>query len=231
MIDLRVCTLSKAVGGGIEGFTCGSSARSESAISEHFNNRLQNRQAGEEERICTSTIVQTFLILNQLLKIGKDLRRLYHVACFCRRELERCGIFVYGDVSAPVLPIHTGRLSYAAKFSAVLRRKGILATPVSIPAVEFWASRVRVMLPSDFSDGQVDRLLRRVVEAAGEMGLIQKSCTNKGKMIPYIYGDGEVSLREDEQEEEERAAEEKIRKLIVLDSTQKSTTTNNNNNN
>jgi len=93
---------------------------------------------------------------------------------FVRTELERFGLHVYGDAITPVLPVHAGPPSLAAKLSYVLRKKGILATPISKPAVEFWESRIRVSLSADHDGAMVNALVRSIISAAQEIGIAKK---------------------------------------------------------
>src|SRR2546423_6152153 len=106
------------------------------------------------------------------------------MAWFCRNELARFGIYVYGDAMIPVLPVHTGRPSLAAKLSYALRQHGLLATAISYPAVAFWQSRVRITLSADYSDSEIGKLLDAVVDAAQTVGLIKKTSL---KRRPYTY--------------------------------------------
>jgi hypothetical protein len=72
----------------------------------------------------------------------------------------------------------------AAKLSYVLRQHGLLATPISHPAVPFWGSRVRITLSADHSDSEIGELLDAVINAAQIVGLIKKSSL---KRRSYTY--------------------------------------------
>ncbi|KAK4941938.1 hypothetical protein LTR10_018268 [Elasticomyces elasticus] len=103
--------------------------------------------------------------------LHRSLKRLRSITKFCRQELHRVGLYIYGCDSSPILPIFAGRPSVAAKLSYILRQLGVLASPVSTPAVPFWESRVRVCLSAAFDDNTVYRLLQTILEAAHRVGL------------------------------------------------------------
>ncbi|KAK1978792.1 aminotransferase class I and II [Colletotrichum cereale] len=165
LIDVRTSTLSKAVGG-IGGLIAGKKIF-EKAVRKHIN-KLDDK---DTISLQSSTMVQALWLLGQPHRIKCNLRRLTEITQFCRQELGRFGIFVYGNAGTPVLLLHTGRPTVAAKLSYALRCRGLLATPVCTPAVPFWESRVRINLSADFTDEEVNRLIHAVIQAASHAGL------------------------------------------------------------
>ncbi|EXF74801.1 aminotransferase class I and II [Colletotrichum fioriniae PJ7] len=165
LIDIRTGTLSKAIGG-IGGIIVG-----KAVFQDIIRERIEGLNEQDNVSLPSSTMVQTLWVLGQPLRIGRSLQRLAEIARFCREELERFGIFVYGDVGTPVLPVYTGRPSLSAKLSYALRCAGLLATPVCTPAVPFWESRVRINLSADFTDEEVNGLLHAVIRAATSVGM------------------------------------------------------------
>ncbi|KAK1671006.1 aminotransferase class I and II [Colletotrichum godetiae] len=165
LIDIRTGTLSKAVGG-IGGIIVG-----KSVFKDNIRERIDGLDEQDNVSLPSSTMVQTLWVLGQPRQISRNLQRLAEIARFCREELERFGIFVYGDVGTPVLPVYTGRPSVSAKLSYALRCAGLLATPVCTPAVPFWESRVRINLSADFTDEEVNKLVHAVICAAGNVGM------------------------------------------------------------
>ncbi|KLU85866.1 serine palmitoyltransferase 2 [Magnaporthiopsis poae ATCC 64411] len=137
LIDIRTGTLSKAVGG-IGGYVAG-----KSAFAQHLSSHPQ-------QPVSTATLVQTLWVIRQPLLARRNLSRLSATAAFCRRELGRLGVYTYGSSNTPVVPVWTGRSSVSTKFPYELRRRGVLASPITTPAVPFWESRVRVNLSADF---------------------------------------------------------------------------------
>ncbi|KAJ0299611.1 hypothetical protein COL516b_009118 [Colletotrichum fioriniae] len=165
LIDIRTGTLSKAIGG-IGGIIVG-----KAVFQDIIRERIEGLNEQDNVSLPSSTMVQTLWVLGQPLRIGRSLQRLAEIARFCREELERFGIFVYGDVGTPVLPVYTGRPSLSAKLSYALRCAGLLATPVCTPAVPFWETRVRINLSADFTDEEVNGLLHAVIHAAASVGM------------------------------------------------------------
>jgi serine palmitoyltransferase len=169
LVDFRTSALSKAVGG-LGGVVFGA-ARIEDAVRTRFEHLYKRGQ----ESVSTSTIVQTLYILGQSQRIQRQIYRLRDITVFCKEEQRRLGVHVYGHATTAKLPVHAGRLSMACKLSYKLRQLGLLATPITISAVKFWESRVRVTLSADFSDDRVNKLLDCVVEASDCVGITKKA--------------------------------------------------------
>lgn len=168
-IDIRTGTLSKAIGG-IGGFIAG-----KSVFKERIRRHVDQIQDKDHISIPTSTMVQTLLVMEQPRRILRNLRRLSEKSKFCRAELDRLGVYVYGDeTGTPILPIWAGRPSASARLSFALRQAGLLASPVTTPAVPFWESRVRVNLSADYSHADVERLINSIVSAVDSIGLSRR---------------------------------------------------------
>lgn len=166
LIDIRTGTLSKAIGG-IGGFIAG-----KSVFKEHIRRHVDQVQDKDHISIPTSTMVQTLLVMEQPRRISRNLYRLSEISKFCRAELDRLGVYVYGDeTGTPILPVWAGRPSASARLSFALRQAGLLASPVTTPAVPFWESRVRVNLSADYSHADVERLINSIVSAVDSIGL------------------------------------------------------------
>lgn len=127
---------------------------------------------------------------------------------WARSELKRFGIHVYGDAVTPLLPIHTGRASAAAKLSYKLRKDGILATPVSVPAVPFWQARVRVCLSADHTDAQINTLIRTIIKDAQDIGIVARIHLEPQKF--------QTTTPETHADEEDREALESCRRIEEL---------------
>lgn len=173
LIDLRSATLSKSTGG-IGGIIVGK-LRHREAIAQH----LSHQSLQEATSLLTATALQTTLILGQSERIAKNLAHLASIAKFCRRELRSAGVYLYGDHNTPILPIWAGGPGMSARLSFELRKAGVLASPVSAPAVPFWQSRVRINLSADYCPRDVDRLLEAIVLAVRRCGIPgpSKTCT------------------------------------------------------
>lgn len=206
LIDIRTATLSKAIGG-IGGLIAGK-AKFEAAIRTHMT---QLRQQGGET-LGSSTMVQTMWVLGQPTLVTRRLRRLADMSRFCRSELARFGIHVWGDEGMPMMPIYTGRPSYAARLSYVTRGYGLLASPVVTPAVPYWEGRVRINLSAEHKDEDVDRLIDAVIKGSRDLNL----CVAKGiKRRGYKYNGRAVASAQEEGEAS--TTHDKIRDIIIRD--------------
>ncbi|KAK5233784.1 hypothetical protein LTR47_004902 [Exophiala xenobiotica] len=205
LFDLRTGTLSKSVGS-IGGIVSGRAQFADAVFK-----RRDEMLASGADPLPTSSVIQTLNVLGQPSLLQRQLRRLTAIAIFVREELHRAGIFVYGNAISPILPVYAGRPSMAAKMSYALRKVGLLATPVSTPAVPFWESRVRICLSADHDNDTVDGLVAAIVEAAQNIALISN---NKFEPRSFSYPE-EVSNAQEESES--RDAAEQIRNLIQED--------------
>ncbi|KAL6709945.1 hypothetical protein ACN47E_000730 [Coniothyrium glycines] len=168
LIDLRVATISKSVGS-VGGIVFGKRI---------FQDRIEQHRSAmgrmSAEPLTATACVHTIYALGQTNIICRNLARLKAMSIHCRQRLRDAGIFVYGEHDSPILPVFAGRPSRAAKLSYCLRRYGVIATPVSAPAVPFWESRVRITLSAAFSDDTVERLIHAILEATHDVGLCRE---------------------------------------------------------
>lgn len=169
LIDIRTATLSKAIGA-IGGLICGTSK-----LKASVEKKLATLQIQEREPLPCFAMIQTLWVLGQPTIAARRLHRLAEISRFCHSELKRFGIHVYGTPGGPILPIHAGRVSTSAKLSFVLRQLGLIAAPISAPAVGLWESRVRVNLSAGHTDEDVNALLAAVIQAAQSIGICPKS--------------------------------------------------------
>lgn len=195
LIDMRTGTLSKAIGG-IGGFIAG-----KSIFKEHIRRHVDQVQDKDHISIPTSTMVQTLLVMEQPRRISRNLHRLSEISKFCRAELDRLGVYVYGDeTGTPILPVWAGRPSASARLSFALRQAGLLASPVTTPAVPFWESRVRVNLSADYSHADVEKLINSIVSAVDSIGLSRRTHGTfwvndfKGLPTPELEGSDESRM-------------------------------------
>ncbi|KAF6808801.1 aminotransferase class I and II [Colletotrichum plurivorum] len=207
LIDIRTGTLSNTING-VGGFVTG-----RAQFEDSIRDRVDNLDNGEILSLPSSTMVQTLWALGQPLKTSRGIRRLAEISRFCREELERFGIFVYGDAEAPVLPVlpvYTGRPSLSAQLSRELRGEGFSAVAVCTPDVPFWESRVRVELDAERSDDEVNRLIAAVIRAAALVGI----CRPPGA-VRFLFKTDLVPVAAEEDEAVE--AYEKVRRLVKMD--------------
>ncbi|KAJ5123988.1 PLP-dependent transferase [Penicillium bovifimosum] len=196
VIDVRSAVLSKAVGG-LGGFVCAAAP-----FQEGLRQRAEEL-AERGESLTTSTMLQTLSMLRQPRRLVSQLHRLLDLSRFCHEELARQGVHVYGDVYVPMLPVYGGRPSKAAELSHVLRQQGLVASPVSAPAVEIWESRVRVTLSASYSDEDVNALIDAIITASQRIGLSRP--TNIPRQM-YRCAPNPVDMRKLQREAQEAHA-------------------------
>ncbi|TKA49634.1 hypothetical protein B0A54_00302 [Friedmanniomyces endolithicus] len=166
LIDIRTTTLSKAVGG-IGGLVC---------AAERFYPALHSRAIALRstgESLATPNMLQALWVLRQPERLTPSLARLRAITEYCHERLERAGVFVYGERTSPVLPIHAGRPTKASELSHVLRKQGVAATPFSKPAVPMWQSRVRIGMSAEFTDENVEQLVDALIGSCAVTGLVR----------------------------------------------------------
>ena len=207
LIDVRTATLSKAFGA-IGGVVFGRQ-RFQTAVLSRQDTLLRNGS----EPLQPSAMVQSLHVLGQPLRLQRHLRRLSHITSFVQSELRRLDIYIYGNANTPILSIHAGRPSVAARLSYILRKLGVLATPIATPAVPMWEARVRVCLSAEFNDATVNQLVRTIVRAARLAGIAQKT---DAKFNTFHYND----INEHDQTDEDAEAStsyNSIRELVLRD--------------
>ncbi|KAI8799736.1 aminotransferase class I and II [Cladochytrium replicatum] len=208
LIDIRTATLSKAIGG-IGGIIV-YKAEFKAEIEQHIAQLDPN---SELLSLPTSTMIQVLTVLSQPSRIKQSLARLSAMARYCRAELAREGVYIYGDSDAPILPIWAGRASKTSELSYLLRTNGLLGSPITTPAVPFFESRVRVNLSADFKDADVDRLISAIVVSATKVGIRKKGRAVPPRRAPASLGRS-VAPCVAEDTTEVNAAVEMIMKLV-----------------
>ncbi|KAK1824648.1 hypothetical protein LTR12_000973 [Friedmanniomyces endolithicus] len=193
LIDIRTTTLSKAVGG-VGGLVC---------AAERFYRALHSRATALRstgESLATPNMLQALWVLRQPERLARSLARLRAITEYCHERLERAGVFVYGERTSPVLPIHAGRPTKASELSHVLRKHGVAATPFSKPAVPMWQSRVRIGMSAEFTDENVEQLVDALIESCTATKLLyprratSASFTTPGKCARFQWQEDDTGL-------------------------------------
>jgi serine palmitoyltransferase len=203
LFDIRTATLSKAVGG-IGGLICG-----KAQFEEPIRRYIQKMEQQGCESLSSSTMVQTLWVLGQPTLVARHLCRLNDMSRFCRAELARFGVYIYGDAGTPVLPVFAGSPNIAGKLSYELRRFGLLATPVTTPAVPYWESRVRINLSAEHTDDEANMLVDAIINATQASGLCERREIPRHRYYYHLI-EGETATEADEAAETYRS----IRGLI-----------------
>lgn len=213
LIDIRTGTLSKSIGG-IGGFIAG-----KSSLKDRIQKYIKRVDARDNISVPSSTMVQTLFVLSHPRRISDNLQRLAAISRFCRAELARFGVYVYGaEAGTPILPVWAGRPSTSARLSYAFRKRGLLASPVTTPAVPFWQSRVRVNLSADYTDDNVNHLVATIIEGVVSTGLCNAQPTFFLRRFSFSKGAHVCPVLEPN-DSESATAFENIRSLICRSST------------
>lgn len=175
IIDIRIVTASKAVGG-VGGIICGKS---------RFHDVVKNRRKDLEvlgfESLSCPQMVQNLWVLGQPTRTRRLLHALVSASLFVRSELSRFGAYVYGESDSQVLPIYTGPPTIAAQLSYMLRKDGLLGIPISHPAVPYWESRVRLNLSAHHTEDEIDRLIDAIICACQRLRICKENGISRRK--------------------------------------------------
>jgi serine palmitoyltransferase len=203
IIDIRIATVSKAVGG-VGGVICG-----KSRFREVVKNRKKELEKLGFEPISSPQMIQNLWVLDQPTRTRRLLRALASASRFVRSELSRFGIYVYGENDIQILPIYTGPPTLAAELSYMLRKQGLLGTPISHPAVPYWQSRVRLNLSAHHTEDEIDRLIDAIISGCQSLGICKKKGVSRRryKYVPLTH-------RSEQEDEEADAAFARISNLI-----------------
>ena len=167
-MDIQVGTLSKAIGV-LGGYVCGS----RDLIDYLYHRARPFLFSTSHPPAVAATCIAAFDILEQ--EPGR-IERLWENTRYFQGELKRLG-FNIGGVSTPatetpITPIILGEGRAAMEFSRALFDKGVMATGIAFPTVPEGKARIRAILTSEHTKGQLDRALETIGTVARGQGLL-----------------------------------------------------------
>jgi glycine C-acetyltransferase len=167
-VDVQVGTLSKAIGA-LGGYVCGS----RDLIDYLYHRARPFLFSTSHPPAVAATCIAAFDILEQ--EPGR-IERLWENTRYFQGELKRLG-FNIGGVSTPatetpITPIILGEGRAAMEFSRALFDKGVMATGIAFPTVPEGKARIRAILTSEHTKGQLDRALETIRTVARGQGLL-----------------------------------------------------------
>jgi glycine C-acetyltransferase len=167
-VDVQVGTLSKAIGA-LGGYVCGS----RDLIDYLYHRARPFLFSTSHPPAVAATCIAAFDILEQ--EPGR-IERLWENTRYFQGELKRLG-FNIGGVSTPatetpITPIILGEGRAAMEFSRALFDKGVMATGIAFPTVPEGKARIRAILTSEHTKGQLDRALETIGTVARGQGLL-----------------------------------------------------------
>jgi glycine C-acetyltransferase len=167
-VDVQVGTLSKAIGA-LGGYVCGS----RDLIDYLYHRARPFLFSTSHPPAVAATCIAAFDILEQE---PERIERLWENTRYFQGELKRLG-FNIGGVSTPatetpITPIILGEGRAAMEFSRALFDKGVMATGIAFPTVPEGKARIRAILTSEHTKGQLDRALETIRTVARGQGLL-----------------------------------------------------------
>jgi glycine C-acetyltransferase len=112
-----------------------------------------------------------------LEKEPERIDRLWKNTRYFQGELKRAGFNIGGvntpATETPITPVIVGEGRAAMDFSRALFEEGVMGTGIAFPTVPEGKARIRLILTSEHTQGQLDRALETLVRVAKRMNLLQ----------------------------------------------------------
>ncbi|WP_339034249.1 aminotransferase class I/II-fold pyridoxal phosphate-dependent enzyme [Spiroplasma endosymbiont of Cantharis rufa] len=154
-IDIEVGTLSKAYGL-VGGFICGNSILIEYLKQKSrvflFSSSLQTG-------ICYAGIK----IIKEMKKSNDRIKKLWENTKYIQNKFTNNGYSI-GNTKTPITPFMVGEESIATELTKILFEKQILVSPIIYPTVSKGKARIRLMISSLHSKGQLDQVYKVITE-------------------------------------------------------------------
>ena len=167
-VDVQVGTLSKAIGA-LGGYVCGS----RDLIDYLYHRARPFLFSTSHPPSVAATCIAAFDILENE---PERIERLWDNTRYFKQELEHAGFDVGGRSTpaseTPILPILIGDGRKTMEFSRALFEQGLMATGIAFPTVPEGKARVRTILTSEHTRGQLDQALEILTGTAKKMCLL-----------------------------------------------------------
>jgi glycine C-acetyltransferase len=167
-VDVQVGTLSKAIGA-LGGYVCGS----RDLIDYLYHRARPFLFSTSHPPSVAATCIAAFDILEQE---PERIERLWENTRYFQRELKQLGFNIGGVTTpateTPITPIIVGEGRAAMEFSRALFDQGVMATGIAFPTVPEGKARIRAILTSEHTRGQLDRALETIGAVARRQGLL-----------------------------------------------------------
>jgi glycine C-acetyltransferase len=102
--------------------------------------------------------------------------RLWKNTKYFQGELKRLGFNIGGVTTpateTPITPVIVGEGRMAMEFSRALFEEGVMGTGIAFPTVPEGKARIRLILTSEHTKAQLDRVLETMERVAKRMGLL-----------------------------------------------------------
>ena len=168
-VDVQVGTLSKAIGA-LGGYVCGT----KDLIDYLYHRARPFLFSTSHPPSVAATCIAAFDILE---REPERIERLWENTRYFQGELKRAGFNIGGvNTSAtetPITPIIVGEGRAAMEFSRALFDEGVMATGIAFPTVPAGKARIRAILTSEHTRGQLDRALETTERVGKRIGVLQ----------------------------------------------------------
>jgi len=168
-VDVQVGTLSKAIGA-LGGYVCGSRE-----LIEFLYHRARPFlfSTGHPPSVSASCIAAFDILQSEPERI----ERLWSNTKYFQEQLRGAGFDIGGVTTpkseTPITPIIVGDGRKTMEFSKALFEQGLMATGIAFPTVPEGKARVRCIMTSEHTRGQLDAALDILTATARKMNILQ----------------------------------------------------------
>ncbi len=167
-VDVQVGTLSKAIGA-LGGYVCGS----RDLIDYLYHRARPFLFSTSHPPSVAATCIAAFDLLESE---PERIERLWSNTVYFRKQLEAVGFDVGGRTTpkseTPITPIILGDGRRTMEFSKTLFDAGVMATGIAFPTVPEGKARVRTIMTSEHTRGQIDQALDVFTSVGKKMGVL-----------------------------------------------------------
>ena len=167
-VDVQVGTLSKAIGA-LGGYVCGS----RDLIDYLYHRARPFLFSTSHPPSVAATCIAAFDILENE---PERIERLWDNTRYFKQQLETSGFDIGGRTTpaseTPIIPIILGDGRKTMEFSKELFAAGVMATGIAFPTVPEGKARIRIIMTSEHTKGQMDQALETLVTTAKRMQIL-----------------------------------------------------------
>lgn len=167
-VDVQVGTLSKAIGS-LGGYVCGSRD-----LIDYLYHRARPFLFSTSH---PPSVAASCIAAFDILESEPDrIERLWSNTAYFRQQLTDAGFDVGGVTTpkseTPITPIIVGDGRRTMEFSKALFEAGVMATGIAFPTVPEGKARVRTIMTSEHTRGEIDQSLEVFVDVAKKTGVL-----------------------------------------------------------
>ena len=167
-VDVQVGTLSKAIGA-LGGYVCGS----RDLIDYLYHRARPFLFSTSHPPSVAATCIAAFDLLESE---PERIERLWSNTRYFQEQLRTAGFDIGGKNTpaseTPITPILIGDGRKTMDFSRALFEQGLMATGIAFPTVPEGKARIRCIMTSEHTRGQIDRALETLTATAKEMEIL-----------------------------------------------------------